>query len=166
MDARARNYSILSRDMDKYFSDVVDAIRRHPSYDAFRWHVGGDVPALYTGVEYIAHMVDIARMFPGVRFWTYTKNYFAYNEYVRTHGGSIADAIPDNLSVMFSQWRGIDMVNPYGFAEFRAYYDDETPEGDMECAGDCRVCRASGVGCPFRMTVWTRIRGQVKRARD
>jgi len=165
MDARARNYSILSRDMEKYFRDVVDAILHHPSFTAFRWHVGGDVPPDARGVEYVAHMVAIAREFPQITFWTYTKNYYAYNEYVRRNGGNIADAIPDNLSVMFSQWRGIPMSNPYGFPEFRAYYDDETPAGGMQCPGDCRICRAQGIGCPHRMTVWTRIRGQVKEAR-
>ena len=165
LNARARNMSILSRDMGKYFRDIIDAIKHHPSFRAFRWHVGGDVPPGASGAEYVRNMMDIARMFPGVRFWTYTKNYRAYNEYVRTHGGSIASAIPENMSVMFSEWRGIPMENPYGFPEFKAYYDDElAPEGVMECTGDCRVCLATGRGCPHRESVWTRIRGQIKRA--
>lgn len=165
LNARARNLSIMRRDMNKYFSDIENAIIHHPTFRAFRWHVGGDIPAGDMGAEYFRRMIECARKHPDVRMWTYTKNYYVVNEYVRTHGGNIADAIPENMSIMFSQWRGIPMYNPYGFAEFRAYYDDEIiPVGIMECTGDCRVCMASGIGCPFRVTVWTRIRGQVKRA--
>lgn len=165
VSARAKNFSIMARSLDKYFADIQDAINRHPSFDKFRFHVGGDIP-ITNGDEYFAGLVNLVRNNPRIRFWTYSKNYWVINRYVKEHGGTIADAIPDNLSIMFSQWRGIPMFNPYGFAEFRAYYDDEpVPDGIMECTGDCRVCLASGIGCPFRMTVWTRIRNQVKKSR-
>ena len=165
MRARARNWSILKRDPGAYWAGIENAIRRHPTYDAMRFHVGGDIPRGDMGADYFREMMETVRRHPDIRFWTYTKNYWIVNEYVRTHGGSIAEAIPENISIMFSEWRGIPMVNPYGFPEFRAYYDDEQPAPDaMECPGDCRKCRAEGIGCPFRMSVWTRIRGQ-KRAR-
>lgn len=159
LKARARNWSIVTRSPEKYFSDIRRAIEKHPSFRYFRWHVGGDIPNL----NYFAEVVAIAREYPNVRFWTYTKVYGLVNEYVRTHGGSIAEAIPENMSVMFSEWRGFRMDNPYGFAEFKAYYDDETvPSGIMECTGNCRICEEKGIGCPYRKTVWTRIRGQKK----
>lgn len=162
LNARARNWSIFTRSPEQFFTQIRKTIRRRRSFRFFRWHVGGDIP----NMEYFAEVVRIAREFPQIRFWIYTKLYELVNEYVRTHGGSIAEAIPENLSVMFSEWRGFRMVNPYGFAEFRAYYDDEeVPEGIMECRGDCRICEEKGLGCPYRKTVWTRIRGQVKKER-
>lgn len=163
LDARARNYSIMTRDIDGYFAQIQDAVAKHPSFTFFRFHVGGDIP-FSNGDDYFSRMVQFAKNNPSLTIWTYTKNYWTVNRYVKENGGSIKAAIPENFSVMFSQWRGIPMENPYGFAEFQAYYDDETiPDNVMVCPGNCRICEEKKIGCPYRQTVCTRIRKQGNR---
>ena len=62
-------------------------------------------------------MIAITKANPGFKFWTYTKNYKAVNEWFDKNGGKAA--CPENFSIMFSEWRGVPMVNTYGFGEFR-----------------------------------------------
>lgn len=58
------------------------------------------------------------------------------------------DAVPANLKIMFSEWRGMPMVNPYNFPEFRVVFkaDAVKPVGHY-CPGNCDVCKAAGRGC-------------------
>jgi len=159
LNARARNSVLWHVAPDSFFQQIESAIIHHPSYEYFRFHVGGDIP----GMDYLARMIEVAKNHPEVRFWTYTKVYGLVNLYVKTHGDDRHVAIPDNLTIMFSEWRGFKMSNPYGFPEFKAYYSDETiPEGIMECNGNCRICQENKVGCPYGQTVCTRIRHEVK----
>ena len=158
--ARARNSVIWELAPDQYFDQIEEAIKHHPSYEYFRFHVGGDIP----NMNYLERMIELCKAHPKIRFWTYTKVYGLVNMYVKNHGDSKESAIPANLSIMFSEWRGYRMTNPYGFPEFKAIYSDEPePAGIMECTGDCRICEESGIGCPYGQTVWTRIRHEVKK---
>lgn len=144
INARMRNTIILKRDRELYFRRIEDACRRRRKNKFFRWHVAGDI----IDIDYFAHMVDIARKFPEFCFWTYTKNYSVVNAYVENNGGSITAAIPENLHVMFSEWRGVDMINPYGFPEFRVVFKDDAvkPAGHY-CPGNCDICKVAGRGC-------------------
>lgn len=142
VDARARNLAILRADRDEYFRRIDDKLSRRRTNKFFRWHVSGDIVDL----DYLARMVDIARAHPDFVFWTYTKNYAVVNEYCRTRGGRVA--IPENLSIMFSEWRGMPMVNPYGFPEFSVVFkDDEHKPTGHYCPGNCDVCKATHRGC-------------------
>lgn len=141
-DARARNTALLLEDRAEYFRRIDDAISRRRLHKFFRWHVAGDIVDL----DYLARMVDVARAHPDFVFWTYTKNYAVVNEYCRTRGGRVA--IPENLSIMFSEWRGMPMVNPYGFPEFSVVFkDDEHKPTGHYCPGNCDVCKAAHRGC-------------------
>lgn len=157
--ARARNYSIFMRDREEYFCQIDRALSRsrrlvifrRKKRKVFRWHVAGDL----LDVDYLRRVIEIARKHPDTVFWLYTKSYDIVNKYVAEHGGSIAAAIPDNLSIMFSEWRGMEMRNPYGFAEFRVVFKGETaPSGSFSCLGNCEKCIALGRGCPARETVY------------
>ena len=142
VDARARNTALLLEDRDEYFRRIDDAISRRRLHKFFRWHVAGDI----IDADYLDNMCTIARNHPDFVFWTYTKNYAVVNEYCRRRGGRVA--IPENLSIMFSEWRGMPMVNPYGFPEFSVVFkDDEHKPAGHYCPGNCDVCKATRRGC-------------------
>ena len=140
IDARMRNLTILQKDREEYFRRINDAISRRRLHKFFRWHVAGDI----IDADYFARMVEIARRHPDFKFWTYTKNYAVVNEWVDKNG---RDALPANLSVMFSEWRGMPMDNPHGFPEFRVVFKDETPPAGFYCPGNCDVCKEINRGC-------------------
>ena len=149
LNARVRNYVLAMYDRNRFFAEIDVAMNRRRKNKAMRWHVGGDM----LDVDYFSRIVDNARRHPDFVIWTYTKRYEIINEYVRTHGGSIAKALPDNLSIMFSVWDGLECVNPYGFATFECVLDGhEWPAGIHHCPGNCDICLQSGTGCPARQS--------------
>lgn len=148
MQARIKNYVLAVHDRDRYFGEIIARlIRKKRGLMGFRWHVGGDI----LDYDYFCRMVEIAKMFPNIDFWTYTKMYFFVNKYVAEHGGSKAAAIPQNLHVMFSVWYGMTIVNPYGFATFRCILKDGSCEkkrpDEMYCPGNCERCFKEKTGC-------------------
>ena len=153
LDARARNTALIwsgKGGREKYFSAIRAAISRRHKHKFFRWHVSGDIVDL----EYFAEMVAIAKENPGFTFWTYTKAYFIVNEYVKRNGGSIKAAIPENLVVMFSEWDGMPMINPFGFPIFSCKLKNgnknrtaESFEQMYKCPGNCDICKESRRGC-------------------
>lgn len=147
--ARARNYALAMYDRDRYFAEISAALSPRRRRKVFRWHVGGDI----LDYDYFCRMVEVARLHPDWRFWTYTKQYDIVNRYVFEHGGSIDAAIPGNLSIMFSVWDGLDCINPYEFATFECVLDgNKWPDGVHHCPGNCDVCLETGTGCPFRQS--------------
>lgn len=150
MNARARNLYILRENFNLYWKQLREKLS-HMRGKYFRFHVGGDM----ISAEYLAEMVKTARMFPKIRFWTYTKAHEIVNEYVRSHGGTREAAIPENLSVMFSVWEGMKTANPYGFGTFIVVNEGETPPvGVWHCTGDCGKCIKAARGCVVNETSW------------
>ena len=141
--ARVRN-TILAMDYrDVYFSEIDKKCTRRKKNKMFRWHVAGDI----LDKDYLSRMCEIAIRHPDFRFWTYTKMYDLVNEYCDTHGGK--SAIPENLTILFSEWRGVPMDNRYGFPEFTVRFKGE-PAPDLHCCpGNCDVCKATHRGCPY-----------------
>ncbi len=140
IDARMRNTVILRRDRSEYFNRIDAAISRRRSEKYFRWHVAGDI----IDIDYLNRMIQIARNHPDFKFWTYTKMYHIVNEWCSIH---CRDAVPRNLSIMFSEWRGMPMVNPYRFPEFSVVFKDEQKPVGYYCPGNCDVCKVNGRGC-------------------
>lgn len=150
MKARARNYSILKRNFDLYWQQIRSKVSRMKK-KYFRFHVGGDM----VSKEYLTEMIKTAKMFPNVRFWTYTKFHSVVNEYVKENGGSKEKAIPSNLSIMFSEWEGMETINPYGFGTFIVVDKGQTPpKGVWQCTGDCGLCIKMNRGCVINETSW------------
>lgn len=150
IDARARNTAILFRDRDRYFNTIIEKISRRRKNKYFRWHVSGDI----VDADYLARMIEIAEMFPDWIFWTYTKRYSIVNNYVKEHGDSMEKAIPENLHIMFSEWDGLEMENPYGFPFFTCELKDGNKNHEPEffrnlhqCPGNCDICKATKRGC-------------------
>ena len=76
------------------------------------------------------------------------------NTYVAEHGGSMAAAIPGNLVIMFSEWDGLKLDNPYGFPTFSVKmaagnknHPAEYFETLFRCPGNCDICKENNVGC-------------------
>ena len=75
--------------------------------------------------------------------------YSIVNEYIRDNG-----PLPSNFHVMFSEWDGLKMDNPYNMPVFtcklKAGNKDrsaESFESMYKCPGNCDICKASGRGC-------------------
>lgn len=146
INARVKNWIIYKRNSEKFFDDIRKALKYRRTNKFFRWHVAGDIPDM----AYFQSMIDIAREFPDFVFWTYTKNYNLINKYCDEFG---KDSIPVNLSIMFSEWRGMSMKNPYNFPVFSVVFNDDTEKPDPKtnhyCPGNCDICLKAGKGCPF-----------------
>ena len=136
--ARVRNYVLLKRDRAEYFRQVEDAIRRRRTNKYFRWHVAGDI----VDADYFRQMVAIAERHPDFTFWTYTKMYHIVNAFIDEGG-----RVPENLHIMFSEWRGLAMENPHSMPEFRVVFKGEVAPEGYYCPGNCDICKASGRGC-------------------
>ena len=143
IDARIRNYILMKYNPEKYFNDIRKACKGRRKNKFFRWHVAGDIPSM----EYFKSMISIAKEFPDFIFWTYTKNYSLVNQYCDEFG---KESIPVNLSIMFSEWKGMPIENPHNFPEFRCVFPDEKPEkGFTKCPGNCEICTSNKTGCPY-----------------
>lgn len=138
IDARIRNWSLLKKDRREYFRRIEEKIARRRRNKYFRWHVAGDI----VDRDYFENMVAIAERHPDFIFWTYTKMYGIVNGFVADGG-----QVPANLHIMFSEWRGLPMVNPYGFPEFRVVFKGEDLPAGYYCPGNCDICKVSGRGC-------------------
>jgi len=151
--ARAKNLVILRKNFTGYFEQIRHRMARKKTNKFFRFHVAGDM----VSAEYLAEVVKTARLFPDWVIWTYTKEYQLINEYVRTHGGTRSIAIPGNLKIMFSEWKGLAMPNPYGFPVFRCVFRgiEKAPENVWHCPGNCDICKAQNRGCVAGEDSWT-----------
>lgn len=142
--ARVRNTVLLWCNRKAYFEQIEQRIARRRKNKYFRWHVAGDI----IDQDYFENMIRIAKNHPDFIFWTYTKQYDIINRYCDKYG---KESIPTNLSIMFSQWDGIKMINPYNFAEFRVVDDIKTAK-TFVCPGNCETCLKNHRGCPFNET--------------
>ena len=145
MRARARNYVIWMKEPDRYFNEIDIAMNKRRNNKYLRFHVSGDIPSY----DYFDRMVNLARNHPDFTIWTYTKQYDIVNGWVSRNG-----AYPSNLVIMYSQWPGLEMVNPHGAPEFRVVLKgQEKPKGNY-CPGDCNVCMRNHSGCIGGQTMY------------
>lgn len=145
--ARARNWSIYTRDPLAYFGRVLGTVRRMRR-SLFRWHVGGEI----VDSLYFRLMVGVARLVPRVTYLCFTKRHSLVADEIAAMGGR--DALPDNLRLILSAWPGETLYNPYGLP-VSAPYVGERPRGWIGCPGNCETCAKHGRGC------WTATTGDV-----
>lgn len=156
LNARARNQALVTYDRERYFAEIDKFLSSNRKHKVFRWHVGGEIP----DYDYLCRMIELARKHSDWQMWTYTKMYPLVNLYVDLHGMNKDIAIPANLSIMFSEWKGMEMYNPYGFGVFRCIMPDETfPENLYKCPGKCQLCINAGRGCPVNESVGNDLHG-------
>lgn len=141
IDARTRNTVIFNRSRDEFFSRIDEAMKRRRTHKFLRYHVGGEMK----DSDEFGRLVKLAESHPDFVVWTYTKNYKAVNDFCDEFG---RDAIPENLKVMFSEWKGMPIVNPYGFPVFRCWIPEEEEKPTCyKCPGNCEICKACCRGC-------------------
>lgn len=148
LPARVRNTVLAKTNRDKFFADIDNAMSRRKKNKFFRWHVAGDI----LDIDYLSRMIDNARRHPDFTIWTYTKQYAIVNAYCEKYG---KDSIPSNFTIMFSEWRGIELDNPYGFPIFSVQFKDESdaefaaihPDVKHTCPGNCDICKQNHSGC-------------------
>ena len=141
--ARAKNTALFRFSRYEFFWQLWQKMARKKTNKFLRFHVSGEI----VDINHFNWIIETAKRFPDFKIWTYTKMYSVVNEWIRDNGGS-KEAIPENLSVMMSEWKGLPIVNPYGLPVFRCIDETETaPDDCFHCPGNCDACKASGHGC-------------------
>lgn len=117
-------------------------------FSLFRYFTCGDIPS----EKFLRIMIKVAIDNPSVKFLTYTKKYSIVNKFVDENG---LDAIPENLTIVFSHWLNRDgtyfpMDNKYNFptSEFIPYGKEELknsvthvcPCSDPTVKATCATC--------------------------
>ena len=137
-NAYARNLDILQADAGAYWLQVEAAAM---TARFFRFHVSGDIP----NIEYFIQMVKTARSLPDTKFLAFTKQYEIVNLYMNTFG---ADAIPQNLKIIFSNWGAWKCENPHNMPTCEIILKGSEPARKWKiCGGNCTVCACAGIGC-------------------
>ena len=150
--ARAKNTAIFNHDRDDFFGQLWARMSRKRTNKFLRFHVSGEIK----DYDHFCRIVETARRFPDFRIWTYTKMYGLVNLWILNNGGT-KTALPENLSVMFSEWKGMDMPNPYNLPVFRCVYPEEETPNCMKCPGNCNFCKENKVGCIYGNSVYTEL---------
>lgn len=144
-EAYRHNYQLYKCSPEIYWREVEASIMMSRF---FRFHVSGDIP----DEAYLGHMVEIAARNPHCEILCFTKKYTIVNNYLALRG-----SFPDNLHIIFSAWRELQMNNPYGLPEAHVRYRDGTTtahDGAKECGGNCTECALTVGGC------WTLKNGE------
>ena len=140
--ARANNSAIYKVNALKYFKEILEyIIKKRVRF--FRWHVGGDIK----DTDYLRNVVDIALATPECQHLAFTKMYDLVNSFIM-----MGYKIPDNLRIIFSDWRGAEFDNPYEMPVSSPLWPDGTKgphctDKTFLCPGSCEECAANGVGC-------------------
>lgn len=145
----SENYAFYRSCTKEQFIDAMCAeIATYKNARLMRYFTCGDIP----NIAFIDCIVEIARRFPGIKFWTYTKKYRFVNHWVDVNG---LDSIPENLRIVFSHWRNddgtyYDMPNPYQFPtsefipagceELAKHVTHICPCSDPESIEHCDTC--------------------------
>jgi len=137
---RAINSAIAHEDMERYFHEIAERVK---FMRFFRFHIGGDILSFW----YFEHMVDIARRTQTCDFLVFTKMFGIVNHWIDKNG-----ELPQNLHVIFSDWRGMKMDNPHGLPVSSPKWSDGTTgpnvtDRQFMCPGDCSQCATVGEGC-------------------
>ena len=144
--ARAKNTIIFMKDRARFFAEIEAHISRRRAHKFFRFHVGGDI----MDTAHALAIIDLAHRHADWRFWTYTKNFAAVNEAIDIVNArrGLTKGMPENLTIMFSDWRGMEMDNPHGMPEFRVVFKNDTVRpASYYCPGNCDICKATARGC-------------------
>lgn len=137
-DSLERNLKILKNNPDQYWEEVNEALLLNRY---FRFHVSGDIP----NYKYLEKMVEAANKNKATEILCFTKKYELVNKFIKK-----GNAIPANLHLIFSKWRGTDMPNPYQLPEAHIFYADGTTTASPEakpCGGHCINCIKKNTGC-------------------
>lgn len=138
-EAYIHNYKILTESPDVYWREVEAQIMMSRF---FRFHVSGDIP----DSDYFKHMVEIAYENPHCEILCFTKRYEIVNDFLDKNEWDF----PDNLHIILSAWKDLEMINPHCLPEAHVRYRDgftTAKETATECTGNCSECAITDGGC-------------------
>ncbi len=144
-NAYKNNLDVLTSDPETYWREVEASIMMSRF---FRFHVSGDIP----NAEYLEKMVEISERNKHCEILCFTKRFEFVNGFLENGG-----VIPENLHMIFSGWKDLEMNNPYNLPEAHVRFRDGSTtarEDAIECGGNCSECAITDSGC------WTLHSGQ------
>lgn len=134
--AYQRNLNILNSDWDEYWRQVRSAVS---TARYFRFHVAGDFP----NAGYFEETVITAVKNPHTEILAFTKQYDIVNDFI-----TVYRELPKNLHVIFSEWDGATVPNPYNLPTAAVIFKGQQPDPNWKiCGGNCAECACRGVGC-------------------
>ena len=134
--AYQKNLDILNDNWSLYWEQVRTAVA---TLKYFRFHVSGDIP----NKGYFKEMVTTAEKNPETHFLAFTKQYNIVNDYIHAMGN-----LPNNLKIIFSEWDGLTIPNPYNLPTAAVIFRGQQPAPNYKiCGGNCSECACRGVGC-------------------
>lgn len=130
------NFEIYQNESDRYFAEVERAAKM---VRFFRFHVAGDIPDR----AYYRQMKSLCERCRNTEFLCFTKRFEWVNDETDLHGMP-----PKNLHLIFSEWPGVQMENPYHFPVCHVLTKNETAAETWKmCAGNCTECALTDGGC-------------------
>jgi hypothetical protein len=128
-----KNLNTHRADPKLYFQAIDRWLEiKRPYY--FRWHVAGDI----LSQQYLDCMIEIA--------WRHSTRFLVYT---KQHGLDFS-GLPENLTVVFSMWPGIEAVETdMPLAWVADERENRIPVGAFKCIEACPVCgfRCWYMGC-------------------
>lgn len=144
-DAYRSNLELLQTDPGTFWREIEGVLMTERF---FRFHVSGDIPT----PEYLKKLTEVTARNPHCQVLCFTKRFSFVNEYLDK--GNI---LPENLHLVFSGWKGLEMQNPYRLPEAHVMYKDGSttarPDAKL-CPGNCTDCARTNEGC------WVLKRGE------
>ena len=131
---RANNSAIAHKDPEMFFNDVSREMKK---CRWFRFHAGADI--LNDG--YFEGMVRCAKENPNCKVLAFTKMFDIVNRWIDKNGD-----LPENLQIVFSEWRGMEIDNPHNLPTSRPVWKGDHIEG-IWCGGNCSTCAVNDCGC-------------------
>lgn len=150
--SRANNSALYERDPMRFMFEVEQEVKFR---SFFRFFVGGDLKDYYM----LDSIVGMAYRNPQCQILMFTKMYSLVNKYLDDHSDIKGGVFPDNLHIIFSDWRGAEFENPYNLPVSSPLWEDGTKgphctDDTIICTGDCSACAEIKGGC------WSLKKGQ------
>ena len=133
--AFANNSAIARRDPEKFFREVDGEMKKNKW---FRFFVSGDI----LSGDFFDGMVEVSKRNPHCKVLAFTKQFDIVNRWIDYNG-----ALPENLHIIFSEWRGLDVPNPHNLPTSRPVWKGELVPSGIWCGGDCSACAVKDEGC-------------------
>jgi len=133
--AFANNSAIARTEPEKFFREVDGEMKKNKW---FRFFVSGDI----LDEPFFAGMVDAALKNPHCQALAFTKQFSIVNRWIDANG-----ALPANLHIIFSEWRGLSVDNPHNLPTSRPVWKGELVPSGIWCGGDCSACAVKDEGC-------------------
>lgn len=139
----AENTVLAREDIDLFFKEIENYLRKS-WIGCWRWHVSGEIPSY----EYLVKMNELAKKFPYIQFYFYTKRY-EWLEKIDAEIGLVKNLVP----TVSKGWAENDYANPNNYHEFildkdgnaKGFHCPATDKDGHETGVTCSTCRR----CPL-----------------